>query len=433
MCVSVGIIVGARGFRRWEGMGSRGQVVEGEEEINSDTSSSETKGVSAGGPPAPGLQGHEESASDTPVVGGLAPGVVDEVAAVAAERAIPGLTALLATWGTGVSTAELVQLLSAVLGRTHNSYLENGEQGLSRADHHSFSKFVDGTDDLDAFLNDFEMQCSQFRIPRRDWVVRRRPLLSGKAKRTVMGIPHVDADEYGHVKSKLLTQYALTPESYRGKFRMGVVLPGESYSTYASRIALHGTQWVEGNGVTTFHTLLDLFFQEKLLQQLPTDARGWVYDRIPQTYEDAARMADEYVASRVAMKDPVAPKGVGRAAQGTKTTPPWKHQPVAANSAPKAAEFKHERRCYSCNKVGHLRPDCPDWDRSKGPHQGQCSPAARPVTRVQLAHTVEPRTAVEPAHRRMPSGETALATSGPAAESGGHQVALVGMQPNDVR
>ncbi|MEE6526376.1 hypothetical protein FKM82_026999 [Ascaphus truei] len=42
MCVSVGIIVGARGFRRWEGMGSRGQVVEGEEAINSDTSSSET-------------------------------------------------------------------------------------------------------------------------------------------------------------------------------------------------------------------------------------------------------------------------------------------------------------------------------------------------------------------------------------------------------
>ncbi|MEE6522126.1 hypothetical protein FKM82_020527 [Ascaphus truei] len=36
MCVSVVVIVGARGFRRWEGMGSRGHVVEGEEEINSD-------------------------------------------------------------------------------------------------------------------------------------------------------------------------------------------------------------------------------------------------------------------------------------------------------------------------------------------------------------------------------------------------------------
>ncbi|MEE6528573.1 hypothetical protein FKM82_031062 [Ascaphus truei] len=41
ICVSIGIIEGARGFRRWEGMGSRGQVVEGEEEISSDTSSSE--------------------------------------------------------------------------------------------------------------------------------------------------------------------------------------------------------------------------------------------------------------------------------------------------------------------------------------------------------------------------------------------------------
>ncbi|MEE6523325.1 hypothetical protein FKM82_022176 [Ascaphus truei] len=39
MCVSVGIIVGARGFRRWEGMGSRGHVVEGEEEISNNTSS----------------------------------------------------------------------------------------------------------------------------------------------------------------------------------------------------------------------------------------------------------------------------------------------------------------------------------------------------------------------------------------------------------
>ncbi|MEE6528470.1 hypothetical protein FKM82_030807 [Ascaphus truei] len=42
MCVGVGIIVGPRGFRKWEGMRSREQVVEGEEAINSDTSSSET-------------------------------------------------------------------------------------------------------------------------------------------------------------------------------------------------------------------------------------------------------------------------------------------------------------------------------------------------------------------------------------------------------
>ncbi|MEE6523700.1 hypothetical protein FKM82_022712 [Ascaphus truei] len=43
MCVSVGIIVGARGFRRWEGIWEgTGQVVEGVEEINNDGSSSAT-------------------------------------------------------------------------------------------------------------------------------------------------------------------------------------------------------------------------------------------------------------------------------------------------------------------------------------------------------------------------------------------------------
>ncbi|MEE6518465.1 hypothetical protein FKM82_029469 [Ascaphus truei] len=63
MCVSVGIIVGARGFRRWEGMGSRGHVVEGEEAINSDTSSEtvEKESRKAGGELGRGVGWEEET------------------------------------------------------------------------------------------------------------------------------------------------------------------------------------------------------------------------------------------------------------------------------------------------------------------------------------------------------------------------------------
>ncbi|XP_075432285.1 uncharacterized protein LOC142469211 [Ascaphus truei] len=136
---------------------------------------------------------------------------------------------------------------------------------------------------------------------------------------------------------------------------MGGILSWKSFADYAGHMALHRTQWVQGNGVTKFHTLLD--FQEQLLQQHPTDVRAWVFGHKPQTYEEAVKMADEYVASRAAMDEPASNKGMARVAKGAETTPQWTHKPTAAVNAPKDAEFKHKRRCFACNKVGHLRPD----------------------------------------------------------------------------
>ncbi|MEE6524260.1 hypothetical protein FKM82_023628 [Ascaphus truei] len=291
-----------------------------------------------------------------------------------------------------------------------------------KLDQHSLTKFVEGTDQIDSFLKNFETQCRRYKVLLQHRVAHLDPLLSGLAKQTMMALPDEYADDYEHLKELLLFQYGFTPEAYQGKFPQEERQTQESYVTYVTRMALYGIRWVEGYEAQTYQRLLDLIFHEQLMQQCPPAVRAWVYDKKPKTYQEAARLADDYVASRALMPAKAVAKAAVAAAPAKKSanTPHWTQRPPAGSSPPKAGELRHERRCYNCNRPGHIRPDCPEPLRTGGPHQGQRTPAAKPVARVRVASTTDSGPVIEPTPSETSHATTVPVSSEPTARRGGH-------------
>ncbi|XP_075440198.1 uncharacterized protein LOC142484851 [Ascaphus truei] len=150
------------------------------------------------------------------------------------------------------------------------------------------------------------------------------------------------------------------------------------------------------------------------------------------TAVEAAEPANEYVTSRALVSNAAVPREAAIPARGDQSAPQQTPKHTMGRNTPYTGEFKLERRCYHCHKVGHIRPHCPDRERSEGPHQGQRSQAAGPETQIGLAHTEEQSTVMEPQPRGMSQADAAFVTSEPAAVSRGCPSASVEMQPADV-
>ena len=79
--------------------------------------------------------------------------------------------------------------------------------------------FVDGKDDLDAYLQRFERFADTAKWHRTGWASKLSALLSGRALEVYSRLSEEAARDYGKVKIALMKRYDLTEDGYRRKFR----------------------------------------------------------------------------------------------------------------------------------------------------------------------------------------------------------------------
>ena len=105
--------------------------------------------------------------------------------------------------------------------------------------------FMDGKDNLDNYLLQFE-RCSTIAGWQRDtWAVRLSPLLTGKALNVYSGLSSEDARDYNKLRKALIQRYDFTEQGYRDRFREAKPEGQESPGQLIVRIRNYFDKWVK--------------------------------------------------------------------------------------------------------------------------------------------------------------------------------------------
>ncbi|XP_049447271.1 uncharacterized protein LOC125897860 [Epinephelus fuscoguttatus] len=237
--------------------------------------------------------------------------------------------------------------------------------GQSRVSHEPRLEKLTENDDVEHFLITFERIAAACQWPKSDWVFRLIPLLTGKARGAYV---HMDVDEsleYDKVKTAVLKQYDINPETYRQRFRSLDVGPDESPKELYVRLKELYGKWIQPQGKTVQQ--IGETIMEQYLRMLSPELQVWVKEHGPKSAAEAATLADVFVAAR--KKSQPWTNNAWQAAKDTRRpTPPQYHQKSTPGvSKPPARENQHVPlrapnkipTCYLCGQEGHTKPMCP--------------------------------------------------------------------------
>ncbi|XP_075062103.1 uncharacterized protein LOC142150817 [Mixophyes fleayi] len=257
---------------------------------------------------------------------------------------------------------------------------EAKDTGISRPRPENFP-VLEKDGDVDAFLRGFEKTCRQYGLAKDQWAQYLTPGLRGKALEAFADLPPEMDGNYEAIKSALLQRFNITPEAHRQKFRDLKRSASDTYSGLVAQLCASFKQWVGGLQITTFDALQDLMIQEQFLTLCPADVKEWVVDRDPASSAEAARLADKYTVTRA----PAAKRGTFVPGQSA-----WKGERPGGAPSPAVVSSSFgrvgakpvqgdTRRCFICNRTGHLSAACPDRKTSTASTVGPPPPRSAPA------------------------------------------------------
>ena len=153
--------------------------------------------------------------------------------------------------------------------------------------------FVDGKDDLDAYLQRFERFAETAKWKKDGWASKLSALLSGRALEVYSRLSEDAAKDYDRVKIVLMKRYDLTEDGYRRKFRASKPEVDESPEQFIVRLDRYLLRWLElSNTARSFDGLKDLIVKEQFIDSCPKDLAIHLRERAPETLAKIAKIAD---------------------------------------------------------------------------------------------------------------------------------------------
>ncbi|XP_052406338.1 uncharacterized protein LOC127952096 [Carassius gibelio] len=254
------------------------------------------------------------------------------------------------------------------------------------------------SDDIEHYLTAFERIAEVCRWPREDWAIRLLPLLTGKARAAYVAMDVEDAIDYVQVKEAILKKYSINHETYRQRFRAMEVLEEETPKELYVRLKDLYQKWVRP-AERTKQEIGEMIILEQFLRMLNPEVQTWIKEHSPSSAEEAARLADVFVAAR-RRAEPWSLSRWKTARDRSYRRPSTAFQ--GSRSANEASVTRTENfgasgvetiKCYKCGQLGHKKPMCPQLTKTLGnicyvPRETLPEPVNLPIP-SQVIRTVE--------------------------------------------
>ncbi|CAH1242223.1 GIN1 [Branchiostoma lanceolatum] len=198
--------------------------------------------------------------------------------------------------------------------------------------------FVDGKDEVDAYLQRFERFATANAWEPDTWASSLCALLTGRALEVFSRLDNTEAQDYKCVKEALMKRYNLTEEGFRTKFRQSKPEAGESPGQFLVRISSYLERWMELSDTTkSYEDLRDMFVREQFMETCSRDLAVHLKERAPKDLKEMAQMAENFLSA---------------------------HKRELSTRADSAARENPQylptsRRCFTCDSPDHLVKDCP--------------------------------------------------------------------------
>ena len=177
----------------------------------------------------------------------------------------------------------------------------------------------------------FERIMVAHEIRKDQWPYQLAPQLTGKAQLAFAAMSSTEAKDYDAIKAAVLARYDVNEETYRRRFRSATKQRDETYRELSIRLLDLQNKWLRN--CTSVKKMAELICLEQFYETLPVEIKTWVRDKKPETCQQAGELADEYVQTRQISPTPI----------------------VHSHNR----SFVSQKRCFSCNQVGHFVKDCP--------------------------------------------------------------------------
>ena len=185
------------------------------------------------------------------------------------------------------------ELELARLGREQNPAVQEPNRE-DRAKAPKLPSFVDGKDDLNAYLQRFKDLHLMQKGSKPDGPL--SPLLSEHARDVYSRVSEEDAINYDKMKLALMKMYDLTENGYRRKFRESKPETGESSDQFIVHLSNYLVRWLKlSNTERTFQGIKDLIVKEQFISFCPKELAVHLPERAPETLEEIAKIADQYL------------------------------------------------------------------------------------------------------------------------------------------
>src|SRR6218665_2266686 len=159
------------------------------------------------------------------------------------------------------------------------------------------------SEDLDCYLNRFELICSALKISNDLWVLALIKSLKGQALEVHEHMRAEDAQDYDKLKVELLKRFRLTEEEYRKKFKGAVREKDETTVQFGDRLTRYLEKWLQMPGFKeTYEGLKELIIRDQFFCKCDDETRYFIKQKGKLDLEDTLIQAQYFIESKDSME-----------------------------------------------------------------------------------------------------------------------------------
>ena len=225
-------------------------------------------------------------------------------------------------------------------------------------------------EDIDDYFRIFEMTAKAQLISQDEWLGSLIPRLSEKAKSIYLEIVGPDAQDYNKSKAIILRAYQLNVDHYRYRFRHSEKKAGEDFGQWAHRTRRYLNRWMTvAEAIDNREKILEQIVIERLLDGVGPELQVWLKEKKPNTAEELANLANDYVQSRKgplidgkyvsAKRNDNKPRKDDFCKMRDKVYENNKGNPDKPDFGKFRDKFdKSKVKCFNCQEKGHYAHEC---------------------------------------------------------------------------